>query len=454
MIWFIIYNGLFGLFRPLLYMLSFFNPRLGKAHLLRSDNLTRARIIRDLAGQRPIWIFHGASVGELMQVSILAYSFQTKFGNSSPPGSMGMPFFLFTYFSPSAERVSQDLCKNDQANFSFSALPWDDFFSVSNWLKTLQPSLLVSASYDIWPNLVWALTKKKCPIFLISALLSEKSGRFRGLTASLYKNVYSKLRAIDAVDQATAQRYRKILKKKVPIFASGDTRCDYIQDIQSKKGIQDPGKKMLFEHLKKLITQSKKRIPVFIVASVYQESDDILLPVIASCQKKGGNILVLYVPHHTDEPRIRDIEAKCAKFSIALEKITALSPKKKYPDNGPGFILINTTGLLFSLYSLADFAFIGGSFHKKIHNTLEPSYHGLPMAFGPHYKNAPEAIRFVEGKGARVVHNSAELASWLEEMRHKTSLAKKTGQLNFKEFQKQLGSTEKARENILSLLKR
>jgi 3-deoxy-D-manno-octulosonic-acid transferase len=51
-------------------------------------------------------------------------------------------------------------------------------------------------------------------------------------------------------------------------------------------------------------------------------------------------------------------------------------------------MILNTLGELASIYSLADFAFVGGSLvPKRGHNPLEPAAKGKVVLFGPHMED-------------------------------------------------------------------
>jgi 3-deoxy-D-manno-octulosonic-acid transferase len=45
-------------------------------------------------------------------------------------------------------------------------------------------------------------------------------------------------------------------------------------------------------------------------------------------------------------------------------------------------LIIDSIGLLSSLYQYAHFAFVGGSFGKGLHNILEAAVFGVPIFFG------------------------------------------------------------------------
>jgi 3-deoxy-D-manno-octulosonic-acid transferase len=96
---------------------------------------------------------------------------------------------------------------------------------------------------------------------------------------------------------------------------------------------------------------------------------------------------------------------------------SALSQLNK-PDQQPKVLLIDSIGLLNSLYRYGWVAYIGGGFGKGIHNTLEPAAFGLPIIFGPGYQKFEEARQFVARGGAFPVRDTPELAAVLQKLQN------------------------------------
>jgi len=46
-------------------------------------------------------------------------------------------------------------------------------------------------------------------------------------------------------------------------------------------------------------------------------------------------------------------------------------------------LIIDQTGYLLELYSLASIAYVGGGFGVNVHNTLEPSVYAIPVILDP-----------------------------------------------------------------------
>ena len=76
-------------------------------------------------------------------------------------------------------------------------------------------------------------------------------------------------------------------------------------------------------------------------------------------------------------------------------------------------IVVDTVGVLADLYKYAHIAYVGGSFRQGIHNVMEPAIYGIPVLYGPQYKNSLEAIRLLESGGSAIVKSEAEVAGIL-----------------------------------------
>ncbi len=77
-------------------------------------------------------------------------------------------------------------------------------------------------------------------------------------------------------------------------------------------------------------------------------------------------------------------------------------------------LILDTTGLLASVYRYGTIAYIGGGFGASVHNVLEAAVYGLPTIFGTNYKKSREAIELIELKAAKSVQNLAELKSAIQ----------------------------------------
>jgi 3-deoxy-D-manno-octulosonic-acid transferase len=85
--------------------------------------------------------------------------------------------------------------------------------------------------------------------------------------------------------------------------------------------------------------------------------------------------------------------------------------------------VINTIGLLSSVYQYGQVAYIGGGFGVAIHNTLEAAAWGMPVVFGPNYHKFQEAKELIECGAGQSIKNYEECARALDEFFEKNDVA-------------------------------
>ena len=92
-------------------------------------------------------------------------------------------------------------------------------------------------------------------------------------------------------------------------------------------------------------------------------------------------------------------------------------------------LVLDTMGMLSSVYGSATWAYVGGGFGVGIHNTLEAATFGLPIAFGPNYGKFKEARDLVTLGAARSVKNYDELRTWFIPLRDNEDFLLKTSRI-------------------------
>ena len=85
--------------------------------------------------------------------------------------------------------------------------------------------------------------------------------------------------------------------------------------------------------------------------------------------------------------------------------------------DGTQVLILDTVGILSSVYGYALWSYIGGGFGVGIHNTLEAATFALPIAFGPNYKKFKEARDMVALGVATKVESAEELQRWFTPLR-------------------------------------
>jgi 3-deoxy-D-manno-octulosonic-acid transferase len=119
-----------------------------------------------------------------------------------------------------------------------------------------------------------------------------------------------------------------------------------------------------------------------------------------------------FAPHEIDLPNIERLEKL---FNVSVVRFSEFN--ETHTD--ARVLIIDNIGMLSSAYKYAYIAAVGGGFGKGIHNILEPACWGIPVMFGPRYKNFREAIELINLNGAMTFNSfekfSGIIDKWLSD---------------------------------------
>ena len=180
------------------------------------------------------------------------------------------------------------------------------------------------------------------------------------------------------------------------VIIAGDTRFDRVAAIaQAAKQIP-------------LVERFKGDSRLFVAGSTWGPDEDILQQLI----NQNPDIKFVVAPHEMDEERMAKIIANTAKSAVRYtqcDEQTDLSHCQ--------VLILDTIGILSSIYGYATWSYIGGGFGVGIHNTLEAATFALPIAFGPNYKKFKEACDLIQLGAAASITTYEELAAWFAPLR-------------------------------------
>lgn len=129
-------------------------------------------------------------------------------------------------------------------------------------------------------------------------------------------------------------------------------------------------------------------------------------------------------PHEMDESRIARLMSEVKGGAL---RYTQCTPRTAYGSRQ--VLILDTMGILASVYGYATWSYIGGGFGVGIHNTLEAATFGLPVAFGPNYQKFKEARDLVTLGAARSVSDYEQLRTWFVPLRDNEEFLQKTSRI-------------------------
>lgn len=330
---------------------------------------------------RPLLWMHAPSVGEGLQARPVLESLRTLHPNVQ---------LAYTYYSPSARSFADTLLVDFR-----EILPFDTRASARAALAALTPDVLVFSKLDVWPSLVEEASALGVRLALTSATLPPQSSRLRGFGPALLRDAYARLDAVGAISAEDAERLTMLGCRPSAIEVTGDTRYDQVwaraRSTDAHGAIVEP---------------YRSPRPTLVAGSTWPADEQHLLPAILHARAAAAGLRCIIAPHEPDATAIERIESWASSHGLEARRLT--HPFARDAD----VIIVNKLGVLGDLYSLADFAFVGGGFHSAgLHSVLEPAAFGIPVAFGPMHDNSREAGLLEREGGGVSVTDATTLAT-------------------------------------------
>ena len=412
--WQIIYN-LF--FIPSLYIalviISLFKQK------IRKGITGRKRIFEELIlskislnqSKKIIW-FHSSSLGEFEQAKPIIEKLRKETDT----------IIVVSFFSPSGYENSKKYPYADIITY----LPFDSRWRAERFIEVISPDLAVFMRYDIWPNHIWTLKKKKIPCLLVDATMKKNSPRKLPIVRSFHKYLFEDFAKILTVSNEDVNGFMSFKCKHVQIKKVGDTRFDrvYNRSIVSKESkIINPD-----------VLKGKK---VLVAGSTWPQDEEILIPAFLKVLKFDEQSVMIIAPH---EPTLLNLEKLEHEFSGVVSFIR-LSHINNYENQH--IIIVDSIGVLSILYNYADIAFVGGSFKMNVHNVLEAAVYGIPVLFGPKIENSQEARKLAEIGGGILVKDKRELYRSLRKLLSDEIFRTECGEKSFDYVEKHKGATDR-----------
>lgn len=357
----------------IVWLFSFFNEKAKQFIDGRKEIFSQLQ--EELKDTRPIWI-HAASLGEFEQGRPIIEAIKKEEPDQK---------ILLTFFSPSGFEIRKDYELADWVYY----LPLDSPRNARKFVSIVNPRVAIFIKYEFWYFFLRELQEKNIPTIMVSAIFRD-SQLFFHWSGRFFHSVFKSINHFYVQDKVSEELISKISKN---VTIAGDTRFDRVLDIASKA-----------KKIKKIdaFVGEKK---VFVLGSTWPSDIEIIGEFVRKRQKEMKFIIA---PHNVGDKDIQQLEDEfenTARFS-------------NYKNEECQILIIDNMGMLSSIYSYADYAFIGGAFRGALHNTLEAAVYGVPVFFGDHEKNQKfaEAMELVNIGGAFAFSKVEDFETKFEEL--------------------------------------
>jgi 3-deoxy-D-manno-octulosonic-acid transferase len=325
--------------------------------------------------KRPLVWVHAPSVGEGLQAKPVLEALRV----AQPHWQL-----VYTFFSPSAERLARTL-PADVTDY----LPLDRPRDVAATLAALQPTALVFAKLDVWPELTLAAARSGSKLGLISATVAPASSRLRWPARGWGLAAYRAIDRIGAISEEDARRLEQLGARREAIVVTGDTRYDSV----AERAERFDRKREPFARL----TAAAGGAFTIVAGSTWPADEEVVLSAFADLRAQVPAARLILAPHEPNPDHLAGITQRTQ--ALQLPRPVRLSQLEHAPPSP--IIVVDRVGTLADLYALADVAFVGGGYHRAgLHSVLEPAVFGIPVAVGPHWQMSRDAHLLLERGGA------------------------------------------------------
>jgi 3-deoxy-D-manno-octulosonic-acid transferase len=352
-----------------------------------------------------IW-FHCSSLGEFEQGRPVIEELKKQF-----------PIYkiVLTFFSPSGYEIRKNYPLADIVAY----LPLDTKRNAQTFLDIVKPEKAFFVKYEFWYFYISELKRKNIPLYIVSAIFRENQQFFKNTPwGKWYRNILFKVEHLFVQNEKSGELLKSIGHYNFTV--TGDTRFDRVAAIAADS------KKL------PIVEKFKGNSLLIVAGSTWKPDEDMLAEFI----NQSVNTKFIIAPHEVSSANIHRIHQLLKKPAVSFSKIN--EPEIDKYD----VLIIDSIGLLSSVYRYGKISYIGGGFGVGIHNILEAATFGLPVIFGPNYKKFKEAVDLISEGGSFSISSSGELRQTLDSLINDENIYQNSSKICSSYVAKNVGSTK------------
>ena len=413
------FSTIFDILATILFILFYPIVFLVRLHTKKDSGtrLTKLGLFKSPELKENVIMFHAVSVGEVLSLEKLLKQTKKQFPD-------------YKLVLTTGTKTGQELAHKKYSEIVdfITYFPFDISFAINNFLNKINPSIVLIAETELWPNFAIQCKKRNIPLLIINGRISDKSlGSYKNLKLffSPILNLYSKIYTQSELDK---ERFIEIGTSSEKVEVMKNLKFDIDKtpsDIDLNKG------------------ENK----VLIAGSTHSGENEILISAFDKLKQSHKNLKFIIAPRHLE--RVKEIEQILSNYNYSYGYRSKNNDFTNFD-----IIILDTLGELKKAYAFSDIAFIGGSFNKTGgHNPLEATVYDIPTITGPSIKNFRDIYSILTKAGASVlVNNQSELEQTLDKLLSDSEFYNNTKENCKNIFQDQQGALEFVIDKIKSIL--
>ena len=359
-----------------------------------------------------IW-FHCASLGEFEQ----GRPVMERFKREHPDWQL-----VVTFFSPSGYEVRKHYAQADYVGY----LPLDTPRNARCFLDAVSPTVAVFVKYEFWYYMLRELKRRGVATYLVSGIFRPSQAFFKsyGKHYRRWLLFFEALLVQDASSRDLLAHYG--ITQGVEVV--GDTRFDRVEEGARKT--------VALEKLEGFAAGAK----LLVAGSIWPADAERLTPIFDTLPAGWKCVIV---PHEIHESEIvawlKRYEGQAVRYSMPYTPAEWTLAR---------YLVVDTVGLLLSIYHYGQLAYVGGGFGVGIHNTLEPAAFGQPVLFGPNHTFFREALDLLELGGAQTLATQDDFQTNFAQLFEDEELRKQMGRIARDYVVSNVGASERVCQRI------
>ena len=359
---------LFIIVLPFWILISLLNPKLGYGFTEKLGfNLGKPLDKKSI-------VFYGVSVGEVLALQNLITETKKQFPD-------------FNIVVTTGTKTGQEMAKKKLTEIAdyITYFPFDFPFCINNFFKKVNPKVIIIAETELWPNIAYCSKKNNIPLYIVNGRMSDRTyGSYKKLSF-FFKPILQKYTKILTQSETDNNKLISIGANPETTNIMGNLKFDININLDNFSPIE-----------------KNDNDKIIIAGSTHSGEDEIILSAFEEIYKSNQNIKLLIAPRHPE--RNNSVFELCKNTRLRIGKH---SNKDNFINND--IILLDTLGELSKMYSICEFAFIGGSFNKTGgHNPLEANIFNKPVISGPSTNNFKDIYAIITRNNAGVIVKNKE----------------------------------------------
>ena len=370
---------------------------------------------KELRNQRgAIWI-HAVSVGE----TVVALSMIRKYLQRYPERK-----FIISTTTTTGQDVARSNCPE---NTSVIFCPLDFPLMVRKALRLMQPAAVVIFETEIWPNLIAIAARKKIPVLLVNARMSDHSARgYRKFSKLFFDSLLRKFNLIMTQSDADAERFQSV-SPRAKVEVVGNMKFDQVLPELPSNNV-----------LHRYFGDDPENL-ILLAGSTHPGEEALLADCYIELKNAFPKLKLVIVPRHAE--RGNDIAGILQNKGLVFARRSCDSNFSGACD----VLLADTTGEMLVLMNGADIVIMGKSFagHDEGHNLIEPALLGKPIVTGLKLRNFRYIFSTLESHQALLASSDGELTETLHKLIISPELRRELGDRAFQVISVNRGATDR-----------